>query len=99
MCIVDILSLKLAVVMDTPDTEHTFRSVARRLLDRVGENFTKWQVVFISQVIIIYVVVISCIINLSINNGKNELWISLLGYSLGCMLPSPRIKRGDFTNG
>jgi len=84
--------------MDTPDTEHSFRSVARRLLDRVGENFTKWQVVFISQVIIIYLIVITCILNLSLNNGKSDLWISLLSYSLGCMLPSPKIKKGYLAN-
>lgn len=49
--------------------------------------------VYMSQIIILYIVIITCIINLSCNNGKNELWVSLLSYSLGCLLPSPKLKK------
>jgi len=81
--------------MDTPDTEHTYRFLSRRIFDSVGKTLSKWQALFIAQVIIIYIVVITCIANLSLDNGKSELWVSLLGYCLGCMLPSPKVKRGD----
>ena len=57
--------------------------------------------VYISQIIILYIVIITCIINLSYNNnnGKSELWVSLLSYSLGCLLPSPKIKNNHMNNG
>jgi len=85
--------------MDTPDTEHTYRSLSRRMFDNMGKTLSKWQAAFVTQVVIIYIVVIACIVNLSFDNGKTELWVSLLGYSLGCMLPSPKIKRGEFGTG
>ena len=34
-----------------------------------------------------------CFVNLSIQNGPSELWISLLSLSLGSMLPSPKVKK------
>ena len=63
-----------------------------------GKNVRKGQVVFIFQVIILYIVIITCIINLSLKNGTSELWVSLLSYSLGCLLPSPKIKKVNFNN-
>ena len=58
-----------------------------------GKRVPKAETVFISQVIILYIVIITCIVNLSMKNGISELWVSLLSYSLGCLLPSPRLKK------
>lgn len=58
-----------------------------------GKHVPKEQTVFITQVIILYVVILTCIINLSLKNGISELWVSLLSYSLGCLLPSPQLKK------
>ena len=76
--------------MDNPDSQ---QSVARRLYNALGKQLTKLQVLFIAQVIIIYIVIFYCLVNLSLDNGKTELWVSLLSYSLGCMLPTPKIKK------
>ena len=64
----------------------------------LGKKVRKPEIVFIFQVIILYIVIITCIINLSLNNGTSELWVSLLSYSLGCILPSPKIKKLSLNN-
>ena len=63
-----------------------------------GKKVRKLEIVFIFQVIILYIVIITCIINLSLKNGTSELWVSLLSYSLGCLLPSPKIKKLSLNN-
>ena len=63
-----------------------------------GKRIRKLEITFIFQVIILYIVIITCIINLSLKNGTSELWVSLLSYSLGCLLPSPKIKKLSATN-
>lgn len=61
----------------------------------MGYNFPKGEAVFFSQVIILYTVVLSCIVNLSIGGGedKDTLWVALLGSCLGYMLPNPSLKQ------
>ena len=58
-----------------------------------GHNIPRSEVVFICQMIIIAVVILSCIINLSLNNGNSEMWVSFFGYAFGAMLPPPKLKR------
>ena len=60
---------------------------------KFGQKVKKAEIAFVFQVIILYIVIITCIINLSLKNGTSELWVSLLSYSLGCILPSPKIKK------
>ena len=57
-----------------------------------GHPFKQSQVVYFSQIIILYIIIITCIINLSINNGNSNLWTALLSSSIGYILPSPKIK-------
>ena len=55
-----------------------------------GKNILKSELVFYIQNIILYLVIISCILNLSFNhtdNKLNEVWKSILWYSLGRILP------------
>ena len=81
----------------TMDNTDSTRSVSRRIYDVIGRKLRRWQVLFIAQIIIIYMVIICCLINLSLDNGKTELWVSLLSYSLGCMLPTPKIKKTEMS--
>jgi len=50
------------------------------------------EVVFFSQIVALYIVIITCLINLSLTSGTQELWISLLSASIGYLLPNPSIK-------
>ncbi len=58
-------------------------------------NSKKYQLTFWAQVIIIYIICISAILNLSLNFGnKNErLWITLLSSSIGYLLPNPSLSK------
>ena len=58
-----------------------------------GERIPKGEILFFVQVIVVFTVVVSCIINLSLLNGHTELWITLLSSSLGYVLPNPSVKR------
>jgi len=50
--------------------------------------------VFLSQIIVVYIVIFAAIINLTLfPEGRQELWITLLSSSIGYLLPSPTIKK------
>ena len=59
----------------------------------LGQKIAKSETVFFSQIIIIYIVVITCIVNLSLEKGNSNLWTALLSSSLGYLLPNPKIKK------
>ena len=48
-----------------------------------GSKFSRTALVFICQVIILYISIITCFVNLTVHNGSNELWITVLSLSLG----------------
>lgn len=57
-----------------------------------GNHFPRSEVRFFAQVVILYVVIITCLANLSVGNTNHEsLWISLLCSCIGYLLPSPHI--------
>lgn len=49
-------------------------------------------VIFITQTAFLFVVVITSLVNLSINNGNTNLWTMVLTSCLGYMMPNPRFK-------
>ena len=51
--------------------------------------------VFISQVVLVYFIVIACIVNLSINTEEHisRVWLILLSSCMGYLLPSPKLTR------
>lgn len=49
-------------------------------------------VIFISQVCLLFVVVITALINLSLDHGNTNLWTMVLTSCLGYMMPNPHLK-------
>ncbi len=49
---------------------------------------------FVSQIIILLIVIITSIINISLGVGDEKIWITLLSTSLGVVLPNPSVKLG-----
>jgi positive regulator of sigma E activity len=49
-------------------------------------------VVYISQVLLLFIVVITSLVNLSMSHGNTNLWTMVLTSCLGYMLPHPRLK-------
>ena len=58
----------------------------------LGHSTSKSQAVFLAQIIILYIVIITCIVNLSLQHPDKTLWTSLLCSALGYMLPNPSYK-------
>ena len=59
----------------------------------LGTRVPQTEIVYFCQIIIVYVIIITSIINLSLQNGSSELWISLLSSCIGYVLPSPKLKK------
>ena len=57
-----------------------------------GHRVPKNEVVFFSQIIIVYIVIITSIVNLSIGRTDSSLWVALLSSSIGYILPNPTVK-------
>ena len=57
-----------------------------------GNRVPKNQLNYISQIIVIYAIIATSIVHLSIQSQDCELWLILLSSSLGYILPSPGLK-------
>jgi hypothetical protein len=61
-----------------------------------GRQFPRSEIVYLTQIILIYGVVIVSMLNLTLYTDKEEhktLWVSLLSGCLGYILPNPNIKK------
>ena len=58
-----------------------------------GSKFSRMALVFLCQVIILYISIITCFVNLTVHNVPNELWVTILSLSLGTILPSPKVRK------
>lgn len=58
----------------------------------MGKSIPKQEVVYFTQVLLIYIVVITCIVNLTLQRDDGKIWISLLSGAIGYILPNPSIK-------
>ena len=59
----------------------------------LGTRVLQAEIVYFCQMVVVYIVIIISIVNLSPENGSNELWISLLSSCIGYALPSPKLKK------
>ena len=60
-----------------------------------GDKIPKNEIVYLSQIIILYTIILVCMFNLSYKKENKDIWIALLSYCLGCLLPSPVIIYGS----
>ena len=57
-------------------------------LNRIVKNrFT-----FIAQIIVVYMIIITLLVQISLRSPDEELWLFLLSSSIGYILPSPGLK-------
>ena len=57
-----------------------------------GHPVSKQQVVFFTQVLLVYIIVLSSIVNICLQFGDQNIWVILLSSGVGYMLPSPSLK-------
>lgn len=72
--------------MDREDSTHSEKWQV------MGKRLPKSEIVYFCQMLVVYVIIITSIANLSLQNGKSELWITLLSSAIGYALPSPTLK-------
>jgi len=65
---------------------------ARDVWNIFGYSIPKMEVVFFSQIVVLYIVIITCLVNLTLGINSHEIWISLLSACVGYLLPNPSIK-------
>jgi hypothetical protein len=63
-----------------------------------GDKVPKSQALFLSQIIILYIIILSCLFNLSFKNGRSEMWLSLLCTCIGAILPQPKFSHRRIEN-
>ena len=56
------------------------------------KHFKSEYILFAVQVTVIFIVICTCIVNLTVGNGNKTLWTVILSSSLGYILPNPRIE-------
>lgn len=56
-----------------------------------GHSLPRKEIVYFSQITLVYIVTIFCIINLTLYDEKTQLWTALLSGCLGYILPSPTL--------
>ena len=78
-------STSLPLDSETRSTEERWHLLETRV--------PKTEIVYFSQIFIVYVIIITPIANLSLQNGSTELWISLLSSCIGHALPNPKLKK------
>lgn len=79
------------------EMDQTDQQPAPAVWNVLGKKLPENEVVFFSQVILVYIVIITCIINLSLNLGDSNLWTCLLSSCLGYLLPNPKIDNSEST--
>lgn len=60
-----------------------------------GWRLPRDEIEFFAQIVVAYLVIITCIINLSMGNGDSNLWTALLSTCLGGLWPQPRLKQKE----
>ena len=58
-----------------------------------GEKLPRSEIVYFTQIFLLFLIIVTAITNLSLTSGQEELWITLLCTSVGYILPSPDIKK------
>lgn len=84
--------------MATPtDTEEGRRSSALNTESRdwtiFGRRVPKNELVYLSQVVVLFTVISVGLYNLTTEQSDTNLWTALVGSCLGYLLPNPRIEK------
>ena len=57
-----------------------------------GRSVPKSEIVYFTQMIILYIVICTSLVMLAMKNEDGHLWAGMLGSCLGYILPNPKIK-------
>lgn len=81
---------KINTPLDEPDSV-VKRPRTSKLWRVFGRRVPRSEIVFLCQMLLIYVVIGVSLFNLTTGRGPDNLWVALLGSCLGYVLPNPSI--------
>ena len=58
-----------------------------------GDEIPKDEIVFLAQVVAIYIVLITSVVSLLSERGEVHIWTGLLGSCIGYLLPNPTLRQ------
>lgn len=64
-----------------------------------GKTYPKNELVFFTQILLLYIVVLTSLANLTRDVSHRDLWITLLSSCIGYILPHPSIKKNKYDRG
>ena len=67
-------------------------------LQKVVIKLLKIVSLFFAQIIVVYMIIITSLVQISLRSPDKELWLILLSSSIGYILPSPALKFRKHTN-
>jgi hypothetical protein len=82
-------------MMDVPSVSCS-NSIGEKWTTVCGK-FPKEEVIYFTQVAAIFIIIITCLFNLSLRNGTDTVWATLLSGSIGYLLPAPNIRKKNVT--
>jgi hypothetical protein len=56
-------------------------------------KITHRQIIYYCQIVAIYIIIITCLLNLSLTDNKDCTWTTLLSACIGYLLPPPKLKK------
>jgi len=60
----------------------------------LGRQVYKSEFAFLAQTVIVYIVVITSLLNLSLGNQRDDrVWVALLSSGIGYLLPNPSLRK------
>ena len=78
-----------------PPPAHQELRPRTRLWHMFGRRVPRSEIVFCCQTLLVYVVVVTSLVNITLSNGPLNLWIALLSSGLGYLLPHPSLDKTD----
>ena len=82
------------VFLETMDETNSSTGSTQTTWRFMGRDVPKGEIVYFCQTLIILTLVVASLVNISLQNGNTELWITLLSSSAGYVLPNPSISKG-----
>lgn len=66
---------------------------AETLWNFFGRKVPKNEAMYLCQVAVLCFIIVSCVVNLSLDHRSKEMWASVLSWAVGTILPSPSYDR------
>ena len=77
--------------MDLKSSFMRSESASVQSTDNTGK-IVKNSFIFLAQIIVVYIIIITSLVQISLRSPDKELWLIVLSSSIGYILPSPSLK-------